>query len=209
MKPILCLVTDRRRLTPAAAISEQEDRLVAMVSAAARAGISMVQVRERDLEGGPMTCLVARCVDAVRGTSTRVLVNDRLDVALAAGAHGVHLPSHGVPADRIRAVAPRGLLIGRSVHDSAEAALAARDGALDYLIFGTVFPSASKPGVTAAGLERLAETARAVSLPVLAIGGITTERIRSVMASGAAGVAAVGLFTDLFADGADDLQLRI
>jgi thiamine-phosphate pyrophosphorylase len=111
------MVTDRQRLG-----ADAEDLLVDRVAAAARAGVHLVQVRERDLEGAALMQLVERCVVAVRSTFARVIVNDRLDVALAAGAHGVHLRSDSMPAGRVRAVVPRGFLIGRSVHAAGEAA---------------------------------------------------------------------------------------
>ena len=189
MGPVLCLVTDRRRFG-----ASWEDALVRRVRAAALDGVHLVQVRERDLDGGPLTRLVAACVDAVRGTRARVLVNDRFDVAFAAGAHGVHLRGDSFPASRIRASAPRGLLIGRSVHSVSDAVLAADREAVDYLIFGTVFASDSKPGRPAAGLRELSAVASATRLPVLAIGGMTTGRIADVMRAGAAGVAGISMF---------------
>ncbi len=191
MRPVVCMVTDRSRFGGGA---EAEDRLVEAVEVAARAGVHLVQVRERDLEARALLRLVARCVDAVRGTAARVLVNDRADVALAAGAHGVHLPGHGVPARRLRANLPPHLLIGRSVHDAAEAVGAAEDGGVDYLVFGAVFETASKPGARPAGIDALREAAAAVPVPVLAIGGITAGRWADVAAAGAAGIAAIGLF---------------
>jgi thiamine-phosphate pyrophosphorylase len=197
--PVLCLITDRRRLGPDA-------RVVHQVGAAARAGIHLVQVRERDLDGGPLMRLVASCVEAVRGTRTRVLVNDRLDVALAAGAHGVHLRADSMAASRARGVVPAGFLIGRSVHGVAEAARAASDGGLDYLVFGTVFPTASKPGQAAAGAEALTAIVEATRLPVLAVGGVTSATAPEVARAGAAGIAAVALFA---ADADDLLQMAV
>jgi thiamine-phosphate diphosphorylase len=200
MRPVLCLVTDRAR-------SGGEDRLVEIVGQAASAGVHLVQVREKDLEVKPLYELVRRLIDAVRGTTTRVLVNDRVDVAIAAGAHGVHLPATGVPAPRVRAVSPRGFLIGRSVHSGDEAARIARAGGVDYLVFGTVFGSDSKPGVRPAGLDALrAVTAAALPIPVLAIGGVTLERMGSIASAGAAGVAAIGLFADAARSGPERLQ---
>jgi thiamine-phosphate diphosphorylase len=187
--PVLCLVTDRRRFG-----TSWEDTLVRRVRAAAVEGVHLVQVRERDLDGGPLTRLVMACVDAVGGTSARVLVNDRFDVALAAGAHGVHLRGDSFSASRIRACAPRGFLIGRSVHSVSDAVVAARDDAVDYVIFGTVFPSASKPDRAAAGLRELSAVASAIRLPVLAIGGMTSARVADVMGAGAAGVAGISMF---------------
>jgi thiamine-phosphate diphosphorylase len=199
VRPVFCLVTDRTRC-------DGEERLVEIVGHAARAGVHLVQVRERDLEAKPLSDLVGRCVGAVRGTRTRILVNDRFDVALAAGAHGVHLPSHGVPARRVRSIAPSGFLIGRSVHALHEAVAVVGEGGVDFLLFGTVFSSTSKPGVTPAGLDALRAVAGAVPVPVLGIGGISTDRIRSIASTGAAGFAAIGLFADAAAQGIERVQ---
>ena len=189
MTPVLCLVTDRRRFG-----ASWEEAVVGRVRTAAAQGIHLVQVRERDLDGGPLTRLVTACVDAVRGTRARVVVNDRFDVAIAAGAHGLHLRGDSFPASRIRARAPRGFLIGRSVHSVSDAVMAAENDAVDYLIFGTVFASGSKPDRPPAGLRELSAVAAASRLPVLAIGGMTSGRIADVMRAGAAGVAAISMF---------------
>ena len=192
MRPILRMITDRRRYGPA-----WQAELVAQIGRAARAGVHLVQVRERDLDGGVLLALVRDCVRAVQGTRTRVLVNDRVDVALAAGAHGVHLPGDGLAPRAVRAIAPTPFLIGRSVHRVEDARGAEAAGGLDYLIFGTVFASTSKPEVPPAGVAALKEVAAAVTLPVLAVGGVTVERIGHVRSAGAAGLAAIGLFAEL------------
>jgi thiamine-phosphate pyrophosphorylase len=168
--------------------------LIQRVEDVAHAGLDLVQIRQPDLDAATLCDLVRRSVHAVRGTHTRVIVNDRLDVALAAGAHGVHLREQSVPAPRVRDVAPRGFLVGRSVHDVDAAATASRAGGLDYLIVGTVFPTPSKPGRIAAGVAVLADVAAATPVPVLAIGGVTLERFDAVARAGAAGFAAIGLF---------------
>ena len=215
MRPVVCMISDRRRFTgqargqapgqalgqalgqaPGQALGQAEDALVASVGAAARAGIDLVQVRERDLEGGALVRLVARCIDALKHTHTRVLVNDRLDVAMAAGAHGVHLRGDSVPAPRVRALVRPGFLIGRSIHSKEEAARVCAEGGVDYLLFGTVFSTASKPGVDAAGVDALADVVSTVPLPVLAVGGITVGTIHGLGRTGAAGIAAIGLFAD-------------
>ena len=193
------MITDRRRLG-----SGGEAALVRRVAVAARAGVQLVQIRERDLDGGPLLRLVERCVDAVRGTRTRVLVNDRLDVALAAGAHGVHLRADSMPAARVRRVVPAGFLIGRSVHAAGQAQRVAAEGGADYLIFGPVFATASKPGQSPAGLQALASVVAATTLPVLAVGGITPETASGLAETGAAGAAAIGLFGD-----SDDEALQV
>jgi len=189
VSPILCFVTDRRRFGVS-----WEDALVNRVRAAAVEGVHLIQIRERDLDGGSLTRLVAACVNAVRGTPARVLVNDRFDVAVAAGAQGVHLRGDSFPASRVRACAPPGFLIGRSVHSVSDAAATADGGAVNYLIFGTVFESSSKPERGAAGLHELAAVASATRIPVLAIGGMTFGRIADVMRAGAAGVAGISMF---------------
>jgi thiamine-phosphate diphosphorylase len=193
MQPIVCMITDRRRLAGG------DDALVDRVAAAAAAGVELVQVRERDMEARELSRLVTRCVDAVRGTRARILVNDRLDVALTAGAHGVHLRSDSMPASRARSLAPIGFLIGRSVHSLAEAVAASEGGGLDYLLFGTVFATASKPGQVPAGVNALAEISAAVHLPVLGVGGVSRQTAAQLEGTRCAGFAAIGWFAD--ADG--------
>ena len=186
MTPVICLITDRSR--------GGADATVERVRWAAGAGVHLVQVRERDLDGGPLTALVRRCVEAVRGSRARVVVNDRVDVALAAGAHGVHLRADSMPAPRVRALCPAGFLVGRSVHARNEAIDAAAAGGLDYLLFGTVFATMSKPGRAPVGLAVLADVASAVTIPVLAVGGVTPDKVEQVVMAGAAGFAAIGMF---------------
>jgi thiamine-phosphate diphosphorylase len=173
-----------------------DDALVQRVAAAAAAGVALVQVRERDMDARDLSRLITRCLDAVSGTRTRILVNDRLDVALTAGAHGVHLRSDSMPASRARSLAPIGFLIGRSVHSLAEAVTACEGGGLDYLLFGTVFATASKPGQAPAGVNALAEISASVRLPVLGVGGITPQTAAQLEGTGCAGFAAIGWFAD-------------
>jgi thiamine-phosphate diphosphorylase len=188
---MICLVTDRRRLSIAA---DDIDPLVNLVSAAARAGIDLIQIRERDLDGGRLAGLVMRCVDVVNGTGTKVLVNDRSDVAVAAGAHGVHLRGDSIAAPAVRSLIGNDVLIGRSVHGSDEAVEVSRAGGVDYLMFGTLYRSPSKSAThPVAGLDELSAACRA-GVPVLAIGGITVERAAEVALAGAAGIAGIGLF---------------
>jgi thiamine-phosphate pyrophosphorylase len=169
-------------------------RLGVQAQLACADGVDLIQVRERDLEAADLAALVAALVAIVHGTRTRVVVNDRLDVALACGAHGVHLRSDSMSVAAARRLAPAPFLIGRSIH-SREEALSAGDA--DYLLAGAVFPTASKPGVSRwLGLDGLAGIARATHVPVLAIGGISADRIEGVRTAGAAGFAAIGLFID-------------
>jgi thiamine-phosphate pyrophosphorylase len=187
MRPVICMITDGRlaggRGAPA---------LVERVRAAARAGVHLIQLRERALDDRALAELTRQCVGVARGTRARIVVNDRLDVALAGGAHGVHLRSDSFGAARVRDVVAPGFLVGRSVH-SVDDVQRASD-AVDYLIVGTVFASSSKPGREPAGLTQLAEAARVTTRPVLAIGGVTVDNAASIARSGAAGIAAIALF---------------
>ena len=129
-------------------------------------------------------------------------------MALAADADGVHLKSDSIPTALVRRHVPAGFLVGRSVHAVEEARVAAADGA-DYVIFGTVFPSGSKPrGIAPPGSTRWRPSSRAVQIPVLAIGGISFNTAAAAAAAGAAGVAAIGLFFDA-AGARDDLRGRL
>ena len=190
---IRCLVTDRRRLAGAgASVGQARLLLRAQLESAVQAGVELIQVRERDLEAADLALLVADAVALVRGTPSRLVVNDRLDVAVACGAHGVHLRGDSIPVSEARRIAPAGFLIGRSVHAVAD--LRATEGA-DYVIAGTVFASASKNHTTPLlGIEGLRAMVRAARLPVLAIGGVTPDRFEAIAATGAAGVAGIGLF---------------
>jgi thiamine-phosphate diphosphorylase len=200
---ILHLVTDRRRLAGHGATgAAMRGCLRQQIDQAIQAGIDVVQIRERDLEAGELAAVVHEAVDQARGTATRIVVNDRADVAIACGAAGVHLRSDSMAAPALRRLAPEkgGLLIGRSVHSVSEAIAAAPD--VDYLIAGTVWATGSKPADhPLLGVAGLAAIAAAVHVPVLAIGGVTAERAAEVRDAGAAGVAGIALFFDASRDG--------
>ncbi len=203
---ILHLVTDRRRLlggrsTATEGLDPDARRcLLQQVDYAVEAGIDVVQIRERDLEGRELAALVRDAAARARGTRTRIVVNERLDVAIACGAAGVHLRSDSMSAAAVRAVVPDGFVIGRSVHTLGEAVEAAP--AVDYLIAGAVWPTASKPeDHPLLGVAGLAAIAAVVDRPVLAIGGATLGRVGEVAAAGAAGVAGIGLFFDRSREG--------
>lgn len=190
--PSLHLITSRRRLatdarTPAAELAA----LDAQIASAIEAGVDVVQVRERDLEARVLYELVLRTVARAAGSSTRILVNERADVAAAAGAAGVHLPSVGAGAHRMKEIDAT-WVVGRSLHGEDSAG----DGdACDYLMFGTVFISASKAvGHQVAGLDALAAAASRLLRPVIGVGGITPATAGRCLTAGAAGVAAIGAF---------------
>jgi thiamine-phosphate diphosphorylase len=130
--------------------------------------------------------------ELVAAASVPVLISSRCDVALAAAAAGVNLPESDIPVAEARTLLGK-RMIGRSVHSIQSAQQAEREGA-DYVIFGPVWESASHPGTAQAGLAALAQLVRSVGIPVLAIGGVTEERVVEALASGAAGYAAIRLF---------------
>jgi thiamine-phosphate diphosphorylase len=162
------------------------------------AGVELVQIREKDLSGRALEDLVGWAVflaSSRQGGATRIIVNDRLDVALACGAAGVHLPADGIPVSAARRAGPPGFLIGASTHTLDEARRAAADGA-DYVFFGPVFATASKPGVRPVGVEVLAEVVEKLACPVFALGGMTPQRLGEVASAGAAGVAGISVFSE-------------
>jgi len=217
-RPILCYVTDSSTLQGGVAA------LPGVMRAALRAGVDWIQIREKDLPARQLVELTrvavqeARAMVASAGVSgtpplqrrVRILVNDRLDVALAAGANGVHLGGSSLPVakvvDWLSKRGPSGgiaggsedpplqLLVGRSCHSLSEAQQAERDGA-SYIIFGPVYATPSKEHYGAPQkVERLREVCGAVRIPVLAIGGITAENARVCLQAGAAGIAAIRMF---------------
>lgn len=188
------LITDRVRTAAPGGPGNQgggEDALVEAVAAALAGGVDWVQVRDKGAAADELLRTV-QAVQAVAGPLGKgVLVNDRLDVALAAGAAGVHLARKSLPPHLARRVAGDGLLVGASVH-SVEQAIAAAEAGVDYVTFGHVFPTRSKPGLPPRGPEALREVVEAVDIPVLAIGGITADRVPLVLATGCAGIAVIG-----------------
>ena len=159
---------------------------------AARAGVDVFQLREKDLGGRALLELAEEVMAAVAGTSLRVLVNGRPDVALLAGAHGVHLPQDGLPAGAVRRGFPS-LLVGVSCHDAVAVERAAEAGA-DLAVLGPVYATVGKDRPL--GTEELARAARAARIPVFAIGGIDGRTAPGAWEAGAHGVAAIRAFLD-------------
>jgi thiamine-phosphate pyrophosphorylase len=182
---VLHLVTDRL---------ESRLPLGRAVAAAVRGGVDAVQVREKGEPADAVLRATQEVIEAVATAGRRalVLVNDRTDVALAAGADGVHLPARSLPAAAARRLLPaaEGWVLGVSVH-SVEEARAAVAGGADYVTFGHVFATGSKPGLPSRGLAALAEVVAAVPVPVLAIGGIGPDNVRAVLETGCAGIAVI------------------
>jgi len=179
----LYLITDR-----AAASRPPAD----VVEECLAAGLRAVQLREKDLEARDLLTLADTLREATQRHGARLIVNDRADVALAASADGVQRTHSSLPVSALRGFTPPGFLVGASVHSEAEARDAAAQGA-DFIVFGPVYDTASKRRYgPPQGLAALEAVTHAVNRPVLAVGGLTPERVPEVLAAGAAGVAVLG-----------------
>lgn len=179
--PVLCFVTDRRRC----AGRPLED----VVEQAIAGGVNMVQLREKDLSADQLYDLGIRLKEVIHNRA-KLIVNDRLDVALAIDADGVQLPENGLPTAIARRLVGPGLLIGRSVH-TVKAALHAESNGADFLIAGTIFPSKTHPDGPTQGTELLRQVIGKVSIPILAIGGISSDNVGQAMQVGASGAAVI------------------
>jgi thiamine-phosphate pyrophosphorylase len=178
------LITDRR-------LAEARGGLIEAIERALAGGIKGVQLREKDLEGRDLFELALRLRDLTRRFGARLLINDRLDIALATGADGVHLAQDGFPPGEARKLLGGEKLIGVSTHSVEEALEAERAGA-DFITLGPIYSTPSKAQYgEPIGLGPLNETSRALKIPVFAIGGIKKEMIKEVVSAGAFGVAII------------------
>ena len=171
--------------------------ILRLVEAAVAANVPLLQIREKALHARVLFELVVRAVEIVRVSETRLLVNDRSDIARAGGADGVHLTGHSLPADVVRRIFGPDFLIGVSTH-SVEEARMARIGGADFVVFGPVFETESKRAFgPPQGLERLREVCSELGgFPVIAIGGITLENAKDCLRAGASGIAGISLFNE-------------
>jgi thiamine-phosphate diphosphorylase len=197
--PILCYVTGRKALGLA---PDPLAQLLAIIRRAIEAGVDWIQIREKDLSGRELIHLAREAVAAASGTPTKILVNDRLDVAVAAHAAGVHLGAESVPVRAVKewresgAASTSNFLVGASCHSLQQAQSAELDGA-DYVIFGPVFETPSKASFgPPQGIERLHEICGQIKIPVLAIGGVSPTNASECARAGAAGIAAIRMFQE-------------
>ena len=199
---LLCYVTDRHLLRSQRASSAgSTDDLLVRIQSAVAVGVDWIQIREKDLSSHELLELTRRVIAVTQDANahTRVIVNDRLDVAIAAGAAGVHLGGASIPvAETVQwcraGNAEPDFIVGASCHDVQEAIAAERSGG-NYIFFGPVYESPSKMKFGAPqGVGKLAEVCGRVQIPVLTIGGIDEENAGTCLRAGAAGVAAIRLF---------------
>jgi thiamine-phosphate pyrophosphorylase len=196
-KPILYLITAGLTSENSTPESKEFQNILELVSAAAEARVSLLQLREKDLTPLQLFELAKRAAEITRGTATRLLVNDRADVAAAAGADGVHLTTRSIEPRIIRNSFGQDFLIGCSTHSLSEAA-AVRDADADFAVLGPVFETGSKAQYGAPlGLEKLAESVKQIApFPIIALGGVSRANAVHCLRAGAAGVAGISLFSD-------------
>lgn len=191
-RPLIYLITEGR-LTVDNFESELKT-VLAMIGNAAKAGVPLVQIREKGIPAKLLFELTKAAVQICRGSQTRVLVNGRADVTVAANADGVHLPENGVPVGAVRRIIPDRFLIGVSCHDISSAMKAKTDGA-DFITMSPVFDSPGKG--TPVGLGMIADCVRQLDeFPVIGLGGINEDNLDAVINTGVAGFAAIRLLND-------------
>ena len=201
-------MTDRKALAGDKTAGALPIKLLDTIRAAAAAGVDWVQIREKDLSARELFELVREAValasvrpGSIRPRSIKIIVNDRLDVALAAGAAGVHLGHASAPAREVvrwcrAGNAPADFLVGVSCH-SLEGAQEAENAGASYTYFGPIYETPSKiPFGKPHGVEELAQVAKAVSIPVIAIGGVNESNAAECIRAGAAGIAAIRMIQD-------------
>lgn len=179
--PVLCLVTDRHLCLDAP--------LASKVSQAIEGGVNMVQIREKDILSERLLELSQEIRQAIDGRAL-LMINGRIDVAIACRADGIHLAEDGLELSVLRRIAGDDFLVGRSVH-SLEGALRAQNEGVDYLMAGTIFETSSHPGFLSTGVSFLRELRSAVRIPYIGIGGITSDNAANVVGAGAYGAAVI------------------
>jgi thiamine-phosphate pyrophosphorylase len=200
--PLLYLITSGKTTPRTEPTSPEFKRVLSIVRAAVSSGIQLIQLREKNLRPRVLYELAREAASLTFKSQTRLLINDRADIALAAGCDGVHLTARSIEASLIRKTFGASFLIGASTH-SIEEARRASDAGADFAVFGPVYATPSKLSYGAPlGLEKMRDAARTLSpFPLIAIGGITQENALQVLGAGASGIAAIRLFND-----ADDLE---
>ena len=195
--PIIYAITSGASTAKTTSESPHFSNILLLIEAAVAAELPLVQIREKSLSARVLYELTSRAVLLTRGSKTRLLLNDRFDIARAAGADGVQLTTRSLPASVVRRLCGEDFVIGVSTH-SVETALEARAEGADFVVFGPVFETESKRAFgLPQGLEKLREVARALEgFPVVAIGGMNLENVLECFRVGASGMAAIRLFNE-------------
>jgi thiamine-phosphate pyrophosphorylase len=196
-KPITYLITGGETTSSTSPGDAEFRRLLSVVEHAVAARLSLVQLREKDLTARTLYELAAAAAKIARGSQTRILINDRADIARASGCDGVHLSTRSLDAWVVRRAFGEEFLIGVSTHNVAEAH-AAREARADFAVFGPIFDTPLKRAYgQPLGLEALREAALAVApFPLVALGGIAEANVGEALDAGAAGVAGIRLFSN-------------
>ena len=210
-KPIIYLITSGETTLQTTPATEDFSRLLKLIEAAVAGNVDLLQLREKNLSTLVLYELTTKAAEMMRGRHTRLLVNDRADVARVAGASGVHLTTRSIETSVIRRTFGDEFLIGVSTH-SLEQAREARNGQADFAVFGPVFETASKTLYgEPPGLEKLQEVATELApFPILALGGVTVANSADCFRAGASGLAAIGLLKDpgALASVAEEIRVR-
>lgn len=196
-RPLIYLITSGQTTQQSTPATSDFAKVLQLITAAVTAEIDLVQIREKNLSASVLYQLATKAAAIIKGSATRLLVNDRADIASASGAAGVHLTTHSLPTDVVRRTFGNQLLIGVSAHSVAEAGVARRSGA-DFVVFGPVFETPSKTEYgEPLGLSSLSRAASEVSpFPVLALGGVAIDKVADCLRAGAQGVAAIRMLSD-------------
>jgi thiamine-phosphate pyrophosphorylase len=195
--PLVYLITSGETNAQTTPATEEFSNILRLVEAAVAANIDLIQIREKRLSAKVLHQLSTSAAAITSGSSTKLLVNDRADIARAARAAGVHLASSSLPPNIIRRTFGADFLIGVSTHSLEEATAASRNGA-DFIVFGPVFDTFSKRQYgEPVGLAKLRDvTAKLAPFPVLALGGVTMENMADCIHAGAAGIAAITILNN-------------
>ncbi len=198
--PLLYLITDHQQFRSSSSENSSRQLQLEAIALAAQAGCQLIQIREKDLSVRELREFTNSAKALASPHGAKILVNDRVDVALAVSADGVHLRANSVPVTEVRKIVSQEIfLIGVSTHSITEAQTA-EAGKADFIVCGPVYPTPSKSSFgEPLGLQKFAEICRAVRIPVLALGGITIHNFAAPLAAGAAGIAGIGLFEDISA----------
>jgi len=194
-KPITYLITSGETTAATTPSTNDFALLLKLISAAVAAGINLIQLREKNLTARVLYELTLRAVALTQGTATRLVVNDRADIARTAGADGVHLTVNSLSTAIVRNTFGADFLIGVSTHSLAEARTAQAEGA-DFAVFGPVFETGSKRIYgEPVGLKKLAEVTSALArFPIFALGGVTVNNALDCVRAGAGGIAGISFF---------------